>query len=101
MISPTYLAHSAAEAAYLYALGTPFIEIRTQANGHVAFAFENTDDRAWLLGQDWRANTCQPVNPTVYLHAYQTMKAVLRSARNNISPSTGATHAHAQPNPIR
>lgn len=93
MINTTYLAHSVGEAAYLYSLGAPYIEARQQASGHVAFAFENEANRTWDLGREWRNNACQLVDPTVFLHAYRTMNAVLRSTLSSTSTNTGVAHA--------
>lgn len=78
MRSPTYLAHSIGEAAYLYSLAVPFLEARTQANGHIVFAFDNevVPDRGWELGQQWRHSACSPVDPVTFVHAYRTFAAI-------------------------
>ena len=73
MPKDTYEARDIWLAAYLDAMGVPFIRAVPVDARRCRFLFENPDDLAWTLGLEWRDKTNAQVNGPALAASYRRM----------------------------
>lgn len=81
MLKPTFEARSQDLAAYLDALGIPFLSCYRNLYGKVRYLFDNANDDAWQYSLEFRDGTNATINAPAYAASFRKMQTEARKAR--------------------
>lgn len=81
---PIFDARDPWTASYLSIMDVPFIGATLDTrygNNKIVWTFDNSDDAAWMLANEWRQEENATVNGPALMRAYREMSRVAAEAR--------------------